>query len=189
MSLLEKFTTALTAANIPHEVHDNDSYDTNVRKLVGVHMGKTVWAWFSYENFTSQKDAEFLSFDHAYSRNTGKSMRGIMKRIEIMERIQKKTGYEFYPAKATEETPAAPAVEPAPAEEEPATETQISNNQNFTEMADNSKTLHSFPLTMEDADLITFALRRLAESTGMANIKTDAENLLEYMEREKKEKK
>jgi hypothetical protein len=49
-------------------------------------------------------------------------------------------------------------------------------------------TLTSYALSQQDIDLITFALRRLAENTGFETMKKEATELIEYIEREKKEK-
>ena len=47
--------------------------------------------------------------------------------------------------------------------------------------------LKPIALTQEDINLITYALRRLKETTAYSTIKSDAENLIEYIERENKE--
>lgn len=48
--------------------------------------------------------------------------------------------------------------------------------------------LESYSFTSDDIDLITYALRQLSKSTGFANIKTQAEDLIKYTELQKNEK-
>ncbi len=47
--------------------------------------------------------------------------------------------------------------------------------------------LKTYSFTQEDINLITFALRQLSSNTGFSNIKDDAENLIEFTERQYKE--
>lgn len=55
-------------------------------------------------------------------------------------------------------------------------------------MPNNKETeLKTYSFTDADINLITFALRRLSENTGFGTLKADADNLLEYTERLKKE--
>lgn len=49
----------------------------------------------------------------------------------------------------------------------------------------NSQELYPIPLTIADIDAITFALRQQAKETHFAQIKMSAEELIEYLEREK----
>lgn len=44
------------------------------------------------------------------------------------------------------------------------------------------------PLTQDDINLITFALRRLSKETGFADMKGAAEDLTQYIEKENKER-
>jgi len=46
--------------------------------------------------------------------------------------------------------------------------------------------LKSIPLTQEDINLITFALRKLSETTGFKDLRDDSKNLIEYIESENK---
>ena len=50
----------------------------------------------------------------------------------------------------------------------------------------NPDDLKTIPLTGSDIQLITFALRKLAESTGFGGTKKEAEELIEYIEGEAK---
>ncbi len=52
----------------------------------------------------------------------------------------------------------------------------------------NDNTLTSYPFTDEDINLITFALRKLADNTGFGNLKNEATELIAYIEREKTNK-
>lgn len=52
-----------------------------------------------------------------------------------------------------------------------------------------SQLLTTYSFTEEDINLLTFALRRLKDSTDFSNIKNDAENLLDFIERQKEEQK
>jgi hypothetical protein len=52
----------------------------------------------------------------------------------------------------------------------------------------NSTELSTYSFTSSDIDLITFALRRLSESTGIGNLAAEAKELLEYVEKEKEDK-
>jgi hypothetical protein len=54
-------------------------------------------------------------------------------------------------------------------------------------MAQTYENLKTFPFFQEDVDLVTFALRRLSNDTGFTNIKLDCEELIEYIERAKKD--
>jgi len=65
---------------------------------------------------------------------------------------------------------------------------QIKDNSIPSALSSNGD-LKTYSFTDEDINLITFAVRRLAENTGMGTIKEDAENLLEYIERLKQEHK
>jgi hypothetical protein len=56
-------------------------------------------------------------------------------------------------------------------------------------MSQKTTELKTYSFTDEDINLITFAVRRLKESTGLSDIKEDSENLLEYIEMLKKEHK
>jgi hypothetical protein len=44
--------------------------------------------------------------------------------------------------------------------------------------------LYNIPLTLDDINMITRALRNLAEDTAFLNLKRDAYNLLRYVESE-----
>ncbi len=46
--------------------------------------------------------------------------------------------------------------------------------------------MKTIPLTPEDINLITFALRKLSEETGFQNIKDQSINLIAYVEQESK---
>ena len=50
------------------------------------------------------------------------------------------------------------------------------------------KDLKTIPLTQEDIDLITFALRRLKKDAAFSNLRDDAAELIKYIERENKNK-
>jgi hypothetical protein len=54
-------------------------------------------------------------------------------------------------------------------------------------MQTNLKELKTYSFYDEDIDLITFALRRYIKSSDFTSTRQDAENLLEYIERLKKE--
>ena len=49
-----------------------------------------------------------------------------------------------------------------------------------------STDLKSIPLTQDDINLITYALRRLSESVIFSTMRGDSVNLIEYIERENK---
>lgn len=51
-----------------------------------------------------------------------------------------------------------------------------------------SQLLTTYSFTEEDINLITHALRRYAEITGFCTSVADAKNLIEFIERQKKEK-
>lgn len=53
----------------------------------------------------------------------------------------------------------------------------------------NSKSLSAYSFTEEDINLITFALRRLSDETMFPTIRTDAQDLIAYTERQANEKK
>lgn len=53
----------------------------------------------------------------------------------------------------------------------------------------NATELKTYSFTDEDINLITFAVRRLKDQTGFKSTKTECNNLLEYIERMKEEKK
>jgi predicted MarR family transcription regulator len=44
--------------------------------------------------------------------------------------------------------------------------------------------LHAVPLSVEDINLITYALRRLSEKSNFATIKSEADNLRDYLKGE-----
>ncbi len=54
-------------------------------------------------------------------------------------------------------------------------------------MSNKTDLLKTYSFNDEDINLITFALRRLAENTGFGKLRTDALELLEYTERLEKE--
>ena len=49
--------------------------------------------------------------------------------------------------------------------------------------------LQTYSFTTDDIDLITYALRKLSETCGFKGTAFDCKNLLDYIEREKEEKK
>ena len=49
-----------------------------------------------------------------------------------------------------------------------------------------STDLKSIPLTQDDINLITYALRRLSESVIFSTMRGDSVNLIEHIERENK---
>lgn len=49
--------------------------------------------------------------------------------------------------------------------------------------------LQNYALNEADVNLITFALRRFSETTMFSNLRDETTNLIEYIERETKEKK
>ena len=50
-----------------------------------------------------------------------------------------------------------------------------------------SELLESYSFTNDDIDLITFALRRLKDTASFAHTAKEAAELIEYIERQKKE--
>jgi len=48
--------------------------------------------------------------------------------------------------------------------------------------------LTTYSFTASDINLITFALRRFAETATVGSLAKDAKNLIEYIEEQKKEK-
>lgn len=48
--------------------------------------------------------------------------------------------------------------------------------------------LSTYSFTEEDINLITFALRRLVKQATMANVSNDSKDLIDHIERMKKEK-
>ncbi len=50
-----------------------------------------------------------------------------------------------------------------------------------------SQLLETYSFTNDDIDLITFALRRLKDTASFAHTAKEAADLIEYIEREKKE--
>jgi len=53
------------------------------REIIGINFGKSIWYWLS-----NVGDDVFI-FDHAYSQNTGKVMRGTTARWRIYHAVEK----------------------------------------------------------------------------------------------------
>lgn len=58
-----------------------------------------------------------------------------------------------------------------------------------TNQPENKYDLFTYSFTEEDVNLITFSLRRMNETTGIGNIKTETADLLAFIKRQQEEKK
>ncbi len=61
--------------------------------MLGIKNGKHVWHWFTEFEYA---DGTRISFDHSYSQNTGKTLRGTSQAIYIKEALGKKLNVDFW---------------------------------------------------------------------------------------------
>lgn len=72
--------------------HLVDASSFYTEEIVGFKVtGQHVWHWFKQTTFVATQTREarvFLSFDHSYSQNTGRTKRGLMHRLRMESKIR-----------------------------------------------------------------------------------------------------
>jgi hypothetical protein len=89
MTLLELQTAAI-AKGLPTEFISREFPYSN---LLGIKNGKFVWHWFTEFN---HDNTTRISFDHSYSQNTGKTLKGTSQSIYIKEALGKKLNLDLW---------------------------------------------------------------------------------------------
>jgi hypothetical protein len=92
MITLENILTYAELKGFESQRHLVESSSYCTEEIVGFQVkGQHVWHWFKQTTFKATETREarvFLSFDHSYSMNTGKSKRGLMHRIRIESKVK-----------------------------------------------------------------------------------------------------
>jgi hypothetical protein len=89
MTLLQ-LEAAAVKKGLPTEFISREFPESN---MLGIKNGKHVWHWFTE---FSRKNTTYISFDHSYSQNTGKTLRGITQSIYIKEALGKKLNLDLW---------------------------------------------------------------------------------------------